>query len=82
LDAKVGDMVIGYASTPTLQVVALGEIAKDTDDKHLYFRKPSNFSPRLITQLSKAMKSCKAWNAWLEADAELSSRLQKMNTKS
>lgn len=39
LDAKVGDMVIGYASTPTLQVVALGEIAKDTDDKHLYFRK-------------------------------------------
>ena len=32
-------MVIGYASTPTLQVVALGEIAKDTDDKHLYFRK-------------------------------------------
>ena len=39
LDAKAGDMVIGYASTPTLQVVALGEIAKDTDDKHLYFRK-------------------------------------------
>ena len=39
LDAKAGDMVIGYASTPTLQVVALGEIAKDTDEKHLYFRK-------------------------------------------
>ena len=39
LDAKAGDMVIGYASTPTLQVVALGEIAKDTDDKHLFFRK-------------------------------------------
>ena len=39
LDAKAGDLVIGYASTPTLQVVALGEIAKDTDDKHLYFRK-------------------------------------------
>ena len=39
LDAKAGDAVIGYASTPTLQVVALGEIAKDTDDKYLYFRK-------------------------------------------
>lgn len=39
LDAKTGDAVIGYASTPTLQVVALGEIAKDTDDKHLYFKK-------------------------------------------
>lgn len=39
LDAKAGDIVIGYASTPTLQVVALGEIAKDTDEQHLYFRK-------------------------------------------
>ena len=39
LDAKAGDLVIGYASTPTLQIVALGEIAKDTDDKHLYFKK-------------------------------------------
>lgn len=39
LDAKAGDMVIGYASTPILQVVALGKIAKDTDEKHLYFRK-------------------------------------------
>ena len=39
LDAKAGDMVIGYASTPTLHVVALGQIAKDTDEKHLYFRK-------------------------------------------
>lgn len=39
LGAKAGDIVIGYASTPTLQVVALGEIAKDTDEQHLYFRK-------------------------------------------
>ena len=39
LDAKAGDIVMGYASTPTLQIVALGEIAKDTDNKHLYFRK-------------------------------------------
>lgn len=38
LDAKEGDGVIGYASTPTLQVVALGEIAKDTDKEYLYFR--------------------------------------------
>ena len=39
LDATAGDIVIGYASTTTLQVVALGEIAKDTDEQHLYFRK-------------------------------------------
>lgn len=39
LDAKAGDKVIGYASTPTLQVVALGEIDKDTDKVYLHFRK-------------------------------------------
>ncbi len=39
LDAKKGDMVICYTSTPTLQITALGEINKDTDDKNLYFRK-------------------------------------------
>lgn len=39
LDAKAGDRVICYASTPTLQIVALGEVAKDTDDKYLYIRK-------------------------------------------
>lgn len=39
LDAKAGDIVIGYASTPTLQITALGEIAQDTDDQYLYFRK-------------------------------------------
>ena len=39
LDAKTGDKVIGYASTPTLQIVALGEIARETDAQQLYFRK-------------------------------------------
>ena len=39
LDAKTGDKVIGYASTPTLQIVALGEIARETDARQLYFRK-------------------------------------------
>lgn len=39
LDAREGDKVIGYESTPTKQVVALVEIAKANDGKFIYFRK-------------------------------------------
>jgi 5-methylcytosine-specific restriction protein B len=39
LDAKDGDLVIGYESTPVKQIVALGKITRDTDDENLYFQK-------------------------------------------
>lgn len=39
LDAKEGDVVIGYEATPTKQIVALAEVAKANDGKHIYFRK-------------------------------------------
>lgn len=39
LDAKAGDLVIGYEANPVKKVVALGSITKDTDDEHLYFTK-------------------------------------------
>ena len=82
MDAKVGDMVIGYASTPTLQVVALGEIAKDTDDKHLYFRKTEQLLTPIDYSIIKGYEELQGMECMVGADAELSSRLQKMNTKS
>lgn len=39
LDAKVGDKVIGYESTPTKQIVALAEVSKAQDGKEIQFRK-------------------------------------------
>lgn len=39
LDAKEGDIVIGYESTPTLQIVALLEVSKATDGKTIIFKK-------------------------------------------
>ena len=39
LDAKEGDIVIGYESTPTKKIVALAEIAKPNDGKSIYIRK-------------------------------------------
>lgn len=39
LDAKAGDKVIGYESSPKRQVVALAEISREQDGKELAFRK-------------------------------------------
>lgn len=39
LDAKVGDIVIGYESTPILQIVSLLEVSRENDGKTIEFRK-------------------------------------------
>ena len=38
LDAKAGDIVLGYESSPTKQVVCLLTISKENDGEELYFR--------------------------------------------
>ncbi|MDE6944108.1 MAG: EVE domain-containing protein [Lachnospiraceae bacterium] len=39
LDAKAGDMVIGYESYPVKQIVAIAQIARENDGENLYFKK-------------------------------------------
>ena len=39
LDAKAGDLVIGYESHPVKQVVALARISREHDDDNLFFEK-------------------------------------------
>ena len=39
LDAQVGDMIIGYESTPVKQIVALFQIAQAQDGERIYFKK-------------------------------------------
>lgn len=39
LDAKAGDMIIGYESRPVMQVVAIAKVAKGNDGKNFYFEK-------------------------------------------
>lgn len=39
IDAKEGDVVIGYEATPVKQVVAIAEIAKSADGQKIYFKK-------------------------------------------
>jgi 5-methylcytosine-specific restriction protein B len=39
LDAKAGDVVIGYESNPVKKVVAIGRITQENDGKAIYFEK-------------------------------------------
>ena len=39
LDAKPGDIIVCYESTPVKQIVALGVVSKEHDDKNFYFKK-------------------------------------------
>lgn len=39
LDAKAGDLIIGYESNPVKQVVALARITQENDGQNLYFEK-------------------------------------------
>lgn len=55
LDAKEGDVVIGYESTPTKQVVAIAEIAKANDGKYIYFRKKESLPTPIDYSVIKAI---------------------------
>lgn len=39
LDAKAGDLIIGYESQPVKQVVALAKVTQENDGKNIYFEK-------------------------------------------
>lgn len=44
LDAKIGDMVIGYESTPVKQIVAIMRISAEQDGEKIYFEKIEGLS--------------------------------------
>ena len=44
LDAKPGDMIIGYESTPVKQIVAIGRVSAEQDGEKIYFEKIEGLS--------------------------------------
>lgn len=44
LDAKVGDVVIGYESNPVRQIVAIGRVSAEQDGEKLFFEKIETLS--------------------------------------
>lgn len=47
IDAKVGDVVIGYESSPTKQIVNLLEISKSSDGEEIGFKNVENLPTRI-----------------------------------
>ena len=54
LDAKAGDLVIGYESYPVKQIVALARISAEQDGEKLYFEKTEGLSLPIDYQTIKA----------------------------
>lgn len=44
LDAKAGDMIIGYESYPVKQIVAIGKVSAEQDGERFYFEKVEGLS--------------------------------------
>jgi len=54
LDARTGDMIIGYESYPVKEIVSLARITREPDGKNLYFEKIENLSvPIAYSDLKK-----------------------------
>lgn len=47
LDAKVGDVVIGYESNPVRQIVAIGRVSAEQDGEKLFFEKVETLSSQI-----------------------------------
>lgn len=59
LDAKAGDMVIGYESTPVKQIVAIFRVNAEQDGERIYFEKLEGFSSPIDFATLKACPKLK-----------------------
>ena len=48
LDAKVGDMIIGYESNPVKQIVAIGRVSAEQDGEKLFFEKVEGLTSPIV----------------------------------
>jgi 5-methylcytosine-specific restriction protein B len=55
LDAKAGDLIIGYESNPIKKIVALGKVVAEQDGEKIYFEKIEGLSVPIDYQ---ALKEC------------------------
>ena len=71
LDAKEGDMVIGYESNPVKQVVGIATISKEQDGKSLYFRKVEGLNTPIDYQTLKACPELANMEYFINAQGSL-----------
>lgn len=54
LDAKAGDMLIGYESNPVKQIVAIGRVSTEQDGEKIFFEKLEGLSSPIDYQVIKS----------------------------
>ena len=54
LDAKAGDLVIGYEANPVKRVVALAKITQESNGKEIYFEKTESLTSPIDYAVLKA----------------------------
>lgn len=54
LDAKAGDMIIGYESNPVKQIVAIGKVSAEQDGEKIYFEKVEGLTSPIDYSVIKA----------------------------
>ena len=61
LAAQKGDIIVGYQSTPSKQIVALCQVSKDNDGENLYFTKMRDLEtpvPLAVIKADPVLSSC------------------------
>lgn len=71
LDAKVGDLVIGYEATPTKQIVALLEVHKQNDGKLIWFKKIESLGAPIDYSTLKSMPELKSMEFFVNSNGSL-----------
>lgn len=71
LDAKVGDMVIGYESNPVKQIVAIGRISAEQDGEQIFFEKLEGLSSPMDYQLLKSYPELKKMEFFVNPNGSL-----------
>lgn len=71
LDAKPGDIVIGYESNPVKQIVALGEIVEGSDGERIAFKKTETLATPVDYQDLKAMPELESMEFFVNPNGSL-----------
>lgn len=71
LDAKTGDLVIGYEATPTKQIVAIMEVHKQNDGKLIWFKKVESLGTPIDYSTLKSMPELKNMEFFVNSNGSL-----------
>ena len=71
LDAKAGDMIIGYEANPVKKVVALGKVSAEQDGERIYFEKVEGLASPISYQTLKGCPELERMEVFVNPNGSL-----------